>query len=60
VAGARRELPDGTRLRLPAEGVYAEAGVGIGRLWDIFRLDVTHQLTGARRWVLTLALTTFY
>jgi hypothetical protein len=60
VAGARRELPGGTQLRVPAEGVYAEVGVGIGRLWDIFRLDVTNRLTGPRRWVLTLALTTFY
>ncbi len=59
-AAARRDLPGGTTLRLPVDGVDYEAGVGLGRLWDIFRLDVTHELTGARRWVLTLALTTFY
>jgi hypothetical protein len=60
VAGARRELPDGSHLRLPQQGVYGEAGLGLGRIEDLFRVDLTRRLTGSRCWVLTLAFTTFF
>ncbi len=46
-------------IALPANGPYAEAGFGLGRVWDLFRLDLTRRFTAPAGWYLTLALTTF-
>ncbi len=46
-------------LDLPAAGPYAEAGFGLGRIWDIFRLDFTRRFSSPAGWYLTFALTTF-
>ncbi|MFO7768621.1 MAG: DUF5686 family protein [bacterium] len=43
----------------PVRTPYCEAGIGIGRIWDILRLDLTRRLNGEQAWRLTLALTTF-
>jgi|GEM_PF-510170 len=44
---------------LPAAGPYTELGCGLGRIWDIFRIDVTRRFSSPAGWYLTLALTTF-
>lgn len=45
-------------MRLPRDRPYAEVGFGIGRLAELFRLDITRRLAEPRGWYLTLSLTT--
>jgi hypothetical protein len=60
LARAWRRQPGLLDEIVPAERPYAEVGVGIGRIWDIFRIDLTRRLSEPRRWRFTVALTTFF
>ncbi|MFC1629482.1 DUF5686 family protein [Gemmatimonadota bacterium] len=46
-------------VKVPQEHPYREVGFGIGRIAELFRLDLTHRLSGPAGWYLTLTLTTF-
>jgi len=46
--------------KIPDDGPYRELGFGIGRIYDLFRVDFTRRLTEPADWYLTLTLTTFF
>ncbi len=60
VARSWRRRPGSPFETLPADRPYAEAGIGLGRVWDLFRIDLTRRFTDPRRWRFTIALTTFF
>jgi hypothetical protein len=44
----------------PSGDLYSEIGVGIGRIWDIIRLDLNRRLAEPRGWQVTAALTSCF
>jgi hypothetical protein len=44
-AGAAQSWNDGTLLINTTDGIYSEAGFGISRIFELFRLDFTWRLS---------------